>query len=163
MPWFGTSFQRKGRTDIPVLKIGTPYPFPERLADAFISACDVVLVLEETDTVIEYFLRDKTKVLGRLSGHVPLQGELVPQVIHQIINTVLTAHGLDPLGQEASPEALALVGSLDLPVRKPRLCAGMRSPGRLLFHQKDRTQGHFHFRHRLLHPGAQSGSGGYLP
>jgi indolepyruvate ferredoxin oxidoreductase alpha subunit len=114
----------EGRIDIPVLKIGTPYPFPERLADEFLSACDIVLVLEETDTVIEYFLRDKTKVLGRLSGHIPLQGELVPHVVHQIMNTVVAAHGLDPLGQEASAEAVALVDSLDLPVRKPRLCPG---------------------------------------
>jgi indolepyruvate ferredoxin oxidoreductase alpha subunit len=114
----------EGRTDIPLLKIGTPYPFPERLADEFLSACDIVLVLEEPDTVIEYFLRDKTKVLGRLSGHVPPQGELVPQVVHRIMNAVLTSRALDPLGQEASSEALALVGALNLPVRKPRLCPG---------------------------------------
>jgi len=114
----------EGRTDIPLLKIGTPYPFPERLADEFLSVCDIVLVLEETDTVIEYFLRDKTKVLGRLSGHVPLQGELVPQLVHQIINKVLTALELDPIGQEVSPDALAIVAALNLPVRKPRLCPG---------------------------------------
>jgi indolepyruvate ferredoxin oxidoreductase alpha subunit len=114
----------EGRTDIPVLKIGTPYPFPGRLADAFLSACDKVLVLEETDTVIEYFLRDKSKVLGRLSGHVPLQGELMPQVVHQVMNKALTSNGLDPLGQGGSAEALALVSGLNLPVRKPRLCPG---------------------------------------
>jgi indolepyruvate ferredoxin oxidoreductase alpha subunit len=114
----------EGRTDIPLLKIGTPYPFPERLADEFLSGCDIVLVLEEPDTVIEYFLRDKTKVLGRLSGHVPLQGELVPEVVHRIINTVLERNGLDPLDSESSSEALALVAGLGLPVRKPRLCPG---------------------------------------
>ena len=46
----------ESRTDIPLLKIGTPYPFPEGLALEFMSACDKVLVIEETDTVIEYFL-----------------------------------------------------------------------------------------------------------
>jgi len=68
------------RTDIPVLKMGTPYPFPESLAIEFMSACERVLVIEETDTLIEYLLRDRAKIMGRLSGHVPPEGELVPQV-----------------------------------------------------------------------------------
>ena len=42
------------RKDIPVLKIGTPFPFPEYLAMEFMSACQRVLVIEETDTLIEY-------------------------------------------------------------------------------------------------------------
>jgi indolepyruvate ferredoxin oxidoreductase alpha subunit len=118
------TLKEEGREDIPILKIGTPYPFPERLADSFLSVCGRVLVLEETDTVIEYFLRDKTKVLGRLSGHVPLQGELIPQVIHGIIDTVLTELHLPPFRGNADQEAMELVKSLNLPVRKPTLCPG---------------------------------------
>ncbi|MBW1806422.1 MAG: indolepyruvate ferredoxin oxidoreductase subunit alpha, partial [Deltaproteobacteria bacterium] len=41
----------EGRVDLPVLKIGTPYPFPEALAAEFVEACDKVLVIEETDTL----------------------------------------------------------------------------------------------------------------
>ena len=114
----------EGRDDIPVLKIGTPYPFPERLAQEFVNACDSVLVLEETDTVIEYFLRDKNKVLGRLTGHVPSEGELVPDVIYGIVNRALEEKGLPHLSGEMDSSASDLVATLDLPVRRPTLCPG---------------------------------------
>ncbi len=114
----------EGRADIPVLKIGTPYPFPEALAAEFTGACETVLVLEETDTVLEYLLRDKRKVLGRLSGHVPPQGELVPEAIYQILNKCLTESGLNQLSQRLDDEAQELVESLELPMRRPTLCPG---------------------------------------
>ncbi|MCP4719779.1 MAG: indolepyruvate oxidoreductase, partial [Desulfobacteraceae bacterium] len=82
-------FEEYERDDIPVLKLGAPYPFPEKLADEFMDACDKVLVIEETDTVIEYMLRDKRKTLGRLSGHVPMEGELVPEKIENLLNKAL--------------------------------------------------------------------------
>jgi indolepyruvate ferredoxin oxidoreductase alpha subunit len=112
------------RTDLPVLKLGTPYPFPEGLASEFMSACDKVLVIEETDTLIEYLLRDRNKVLGRLSGHVPLEGELVPQVIYRFLDRTLREMELQPFEGENEAEAMELVKSLQLPVRKPTLCPG---------------------------------------
>jgi indolepyruvate ferredoxin oxidoreductase alpha subunit len=112
------------RTDIPVLKIGTPYPFPESLAAEFMSACDRVLVIEETDTVIEYLLRDRNKVLGRLSGHVPPEGELVPQVVYKLVNKTLGELKLRQLKEEEDHEAKELVEGLKLPVRRPTLCPG---------------------------------------
>lgn len=112
------------RKDIPLLKIGTPFPFPEGLAGQFMSRCSRVLVLEETDSVMEYFLRDREKVLGRLSGHVPSEGELVPQVIYSIVDAVLQESGLKPFSGIEDREPIELVQKLDLPVRKPTLCPG---------------------------------------
>ena len=114
----------EGRKDIPVFKIGTPYPFPESLGDAFMSACEKVLVIEETDTLIEYLLGNRAKVLGRLSGHVPAEGELVPQVIYGLVNDVLGELHLEPFSSDRDLEAVDLVESLELPVRKPTLCPG---------------------------------------
>ena len=114
----------KDRRDIPLLKIGAPYPFPRELAGVFMAACEHVLVIEETDTVIEYFLRNDQKVFGRLSGHVPSEGELVPQVVEGAINRVLQDLDLEPLGGADSKEVTELVKTLDLPIRKPTLCAG---------------------------------------
>ncbi|MCP3951072.1 MAG: indolepyruvate oxidoreductase, partial [Desulfobacterales bacterium] len=114
----------RDRRDVPLLKLGASYPFPEELADTFMTACGRVLVVEETDTVIELFLRNKEKVLGRLSGHVPSEGELVPQAIEKILNTVLAENGLEQLESHGDPEAVELAQSLDLPIRKPTLCAG---------------------------------------
>jgi indolepyruvate ferredoxin oxidoreductase alpha subunit len=114
----------ESRTDIPVLKLGTPYPFPELLAGEFMARCDKVLVIEETDSLIEYLLRDRSKVLGRLSGHVPPEGELVPQLVYQVMQSTLKELSLPPLKREEDLEAVELVKSLDLPLRRPTLCPG---------------------------------------
>ncbi|HBF42123.1 MAG TPA: indolepyruvate ferredoxin oxidoreductase subunit alpha [Desulfobacteraceae bacterium] len=117
-------FNEEKRVDIPVFKVGTPYPFPEGPAEEFVSQCEKVLVIEETDTLIEYLLRDKTKVMGRLSGHVPAQGELVPKVVYDLINDVLAGLHLDPFTGVKDKDAFDLVKDLGLPVRKPTLCPG---------------------------------------
>lgn len=112
------------REDVPVLKIGTPFPFPGRLADTFMAACERVLVLEETDTLIEYQLGDKNKVLGRLSGHVPSEGELVPRVVYRVLSQALTESGLPALEPGPDDAAEEIVKGLQLPVRRPTLCPG---------------------------------------
>ncbi|HOP46225.1 MAG TPA: indolepyruvate ferredoxin oxidoreductase subunit alpha [Desulfobacteraceae bacterium] len=114
----------EGRNDIPLLKIGTPFPFPDALADEFASACDRLLVIEETDTLIEYLLRDRNRVLGRLTGHVPEQGELVPEVVYGVVNRVLKELGLNPFKREEDIAVRELVKNLELPVRRPSLCPG---------------------------------------
>jgi indolepyruvate ferredoxin oxidoreductase alpha subunit len=112
------------RKDIPLLKIGAPYPFPDSLAMTFLQACDKVLVIEETDTLIEYSLRDREKVLGRFSNHVPSEGELVPQIIEGILEKVLTELDLPSLNIDSQDNVQTLVNSLELPIRKPTLCPG---------------------------------------
>ena len=112
------------RTDIPVLKMCAPHPFPEGLAGKFMSACEKVLVIEETDSVIEYFLRDSKNVLGRLSGHVPSQGELVPETVYGLINGVLGEMQMQALRSDGYQSAVELVKGLELPIRKPTLCPG---------------------------------------
>ncbi|MBW1721340.1 MAG: indolepyruvate ferredoxin oxidoreductase subunit alpha [Deltaproteobacteria bacterium] len=114
----------EGRPDIPVLKLGAPYPFPEGLVTPFLEACDRVIVIEETDTLIEYLIGNREKVWGRLSGHVPLEGELVPQVVHGVLNRALEESGLPLLQAGGDPEPLKLVENLDLPGRRPTLCPG---------------------------------------
>lgn len=116
--------KEEGRMDIPVFKIGCPYPFPERLGEEFLAACEKILVIEETDAVIEYFLRDRKKVMGRLSADVPPEGELLPQVIHGTIDGALRSLGETPLTQGNGGEALSLMNQLELPVRRPTLCPG---------------------------------------
>lgn len=118
-------FEEYGRKDIPVLKLGAPYPFPENLAGEFMDACEKVLVIEETDTVIEYMLRDKHKTLGRLTGHVPMEGELIPGKIETVLNNALSDCGLQPLSEgDFCKSGFEMVEGLDLPVRRPTLCPG---------------------------------------
>jgi indolepyruvate ferredoxin oxidoreductase, alpha subunit len=116
--------KEQDRNDIPVLKIATPFPFPDGLATPFMEACNRVLVIEETDTLMEYLLQNKQKVLGRLSGHVPLEGELVPQVIETVLNRALKELSIEPFQSAGDPGAMELVNGLRLPVRRPTLCPG---------------------------------------
>ena len=112
------------RDDIPLLKLGAPYPLPKRLTDEFMEACEKVLVLEETDTLIEYLLGDNRKVLGRISGHVPSQGELLPQILFDCLGKILEELKLEPFTRKENYGIDQLVQSLELPIRKPTLCAG---------------------------------------
>ncbi len=114
----------ENRVDIPVLKLGAPYPLPRALTDLFQKACDRILVLEETDTLIEYLLGNREKVLGRLSGHIPSQGELLPQVIYDAVSNVVSELGIAPFAKKDDSGVTELVSSLQLPVRKPTLCSG---------------------------------------
>jgi indolepyruvate ferredoxin oxidoreductase alpha subunit len=116
--------QDENRVDIPLLKLGAPYPLPKALTDTFMEACEKVLVLEETDTLIEYLLGSRDKALGRISGHVPSQGELVPQVIYNVANRVLSELGLASFDKKDDFGVADLVNSLELPIRKPTLCPG---------------------------------------
>jgi len=112
------------RDDIPLLKLGAPYPLPKRLTDEFMEACEKVLVLEETDTLIEYLLGDNRKVLGRISGHIPSQGELLPQVIFDCLGRILDELKLQPFTAKDNRDVNQLVQGLELPIRKPTLCPG---------------------------------------
>ena len=67
---------------------------------------------------------DKHKVLGRLTGHVPLQGELTPDVIYEIMGKILKDHDTANFRKPDSAELDKIISGLDIPVRKPTLCAG---------------------------------------
>ena len=74
------------------LKVSTPFPFPEKLAVEFLSGLDEVLCVEELDPYIErqlifvcgkYGL--KTKILGKMTGHMPLSGENSRDSVHAAV------------------------------------------------------------------------------
>ena len=107
--------------NVKILKIGTPYPFPEPLAKEFLNETEQVIVFEELDPVIEEKLificgknQLKTKIHGKLDETVPCAGELSVEIIKNII---LQKTGIPNL-QENQKE------KIDLPVRPPVLCAG---------------------------------------
>lgn len=74
----------KELTGIPFLKI-TTYPFPSEVIKDITSRCDEILVLEEGAPIIEELLRGLPegglKVLGRLDGTIPRDGELNPAIV----------------------------------------------------------------------------------
>jgi len=112
------------RKDINILKIGTPFPLPQKRVAEFIERHKKVLVVEETDSVIETQITDKSKVLGRLTGHIPLQGELSPDVMYDILAKVLKELGIADLEKSGDDRLLKLIEDLNIDVRRPTLCAG---------------------------------------
>jgi indolepyruvate ferredoxin oxidoreductase alpha subunit len=119
-----------GINDINLLKIGTVFPAPSGLYKDFISACDKILVLEELSPVIEEELiknlsdaleSGKTvSVFGKLSGDVPVAGELTYEKIRDLVTRFLGTQGdtksiVTGETEKVPPET---------PMRAPVLCAG---------------------------------------
>ena len=109
---------------IPVLKIGTPYPLPLRLVSNFIAGLETVIVIEEPDACMELQIPDRSKVRGKLDGTIPAAGELTPDVVFDFLANILSQHGVAVSPPPGDAELAALVQSLALPVRRPRLCPG---------------------------------------
>lgn len=108
--------------DCPLLKVGIPHPFPEKLALDFLSGLDEVLVAEELDPVIEEELlkicgkyKLNVKIRGKLTGDMPRAGENTVAGICAAVSGYLGTEYGEP---DKLPEPPAL------PVRPPVLCAG---------------------------------------
>ncbi len=112
----------QGKITPRILKIATPFPFPESLAVQFLTDLDEVLCLEELDPVIEreltYFCGKyhlSTKIRGKLTHDVAPAGENSCDSIAANLAAFLEWKLPEPLQLETPPE---------LPVRPPVLCAG---------------------------------------
>lgn len=110
-----------------VLKVGTPFPFPEELAETFLDGLDEVLVIEELDPVLEralIFLCGKkgipATIHGKLDGWVKTAGENTMAEVKQLIRK-LTEDASDTATLENQNNASV---PPTLPVRPPVLCAG---------------------------------------
>lgn len=72
----------------PVLKI-TTYPFPKDIISDLTGRCEEVLVLEEGYPIVEEALRgildNSLKILGRLDGAIPRDGELNPAIVAKAV------------------------------------------------------------------------------
>lgn len=113
---------RLGSVD--VYKIDMPFPCNAEALQRIVTDHERTLVVEETYPVLELQLSDRRTVMGRLSGHVPPQGELVPEIVEDLI---LAAVG-EPAPRRETPTVKA---------RRPSLCPGC--PHRPTFHMIRKT------------------------
>ncbi|MBS7653079.1 indolepyruvate ferredoxin oxidoreductase subunit alpha [Candidatus Bathyarchaeota archaeon] len=74
------------------LKLATSHPIPQRLVSRLIGGVDRLLVVEEVDPFVELHVRalakevnPKLEVYGRMSGHLPGEGELSPQILGEAL------------------------------------------------------------------------------
>lgn len=127
--------------ELPVLKIGTPYPFPAKLATEFLEAVDEVICVEELDPVIERELNFlcgfeflPSTIHGKLDGYFGYAGEQSVEAICDVL-AEFTALPHPPIGASARDE----IAKPELPPRPPVLCAGC--PHRASFYAVKRAVG----------------------
>ncbi len=104
-----------------LMKVATPFPFPEKLALKFLEGLDEVLCVEELDPVLERALLEvagrnhlSVRIRGKLTGDVKPSGENSVSSVGHAIDAFLGRAGKKSAPQDAP----------QLPVRPPVLCAG---------------------------------------
>jgi indolepyruvate ferredoxin oxidoreductase alpha subunit len=110
-----------GVSDVNLLKIGTVFPSPTGLYNEFIKNCEKILVLEELSPVIEEELiknvvENNKTVLGKLTGDVPVAGELTYEKIRDLVKAFLGIQSEKSTPSNGTPP--------ETPMRAPVLCAG---------------------------------------
>lgn len=102
----------EGKIDFPLLKI-SGYPFPKDIIKDITGRCEEILVLEEGYPLVEEALRgildEDLKILGRLDGAVPRDGELNPSLVGKAFGII--------------PERVNEVPSV-VKMRPPSFCKG---------------------------------------
>lgn len=132
------------KDDVRVLRVATPYPFPEPLAADFLEGLDEVLCVEELDPVIERALIAtcgrrgiNVKIRGKLTGDNQPSGENTVESVGHAIDVFLGREADDePAAPGISPRAVLQAEGRSclstgncpapptLPIRPPVLCAG---------------------------------------
>ncbi|MBP1707063.1 MAG: indolepyruvate ferredoxin oxidoreductase subunit alpha, partial [Chloroflexi bacterium] len=111
---------------VPILKIGTPHPLPEKMVRQLISSVPEVLVIEE----LEPFVENHVKIIAQEAGIqvkirgkdlVPITNELSTRLVAEAISRVSGA--ALPINYAAIDKTVVDTASI-LPARPPTLCAG---------------------------------------
>lgn len=112
-----------------LLKVSTPFPFPEKKALEFLDGLQEVLCIEELDPVIERELTYiagkhglKVRILGKLTGNIPSSGENDRDTVKNAMADFLGLQADTAADIKACDENP--ISPPPLPVRPPVLCAG---------------------------------------
>jgi indolepyruvate ferredoxin oxidoreductase alpha subunit len=80
------------------LKLASPQPLPNRLVSRLLRAVETVVVAEEVDPFVELHVRalakdvnPSIKVIGRMSGDLPREGELSHELVDGLLGRLLGA------------------------------------------------------------------------
>ncbi len=108
---------------VSLFKVAQIFPLQDDLF-AFVRRMEHVLVLEETDEVLEAMIGDRSRVFGRSTGYVPRQGELTYDVIRDIVQAVAQKAGVETRSFSPDPAIEEAVSTVPFAPRPPKLCAG---------------------------------------
>ncbi len=105
---------------IPFLQVAVPFPFPDAPVRRLLESCERVLVLEETEPLLELLAPERGRIMGRLTGLVPSAGELTPERMTEVIEKALEASHMQPV----RPRGRVVSVPDNPPMRRPNLCPG---------------------------------------
>jgi indolepyruvate ferredoxin oxidoreductase, alpha subunit len=108
---------------VPIFKVLTVHPPDRKLLD-FVKSVGKVLILEETDQVIEAVLGDRKKVLGRANGYVPGAGEITYDIVRDVIAHIVTELGIASIAFSPDQSIEDALREIEIQPRPPKLCAG---------------------------------------
>jgi indolepyruvate ferredoxin oxidoreductase alpha subunit len=111
---------------VKVIKLGLLYPAPRKFLLENLAECKTILVVEELDPFLEEQVKAilheenvHVRVYGKLTGHLPLEGELNKNQVRNAIECII--RGLTPPLTTRSEHTLS---PQDTPPRPPPLCPG---------------------------------------
>ena len=111
---------------VSILKIGTPYPLPEKLTQQFLKSVPEVVVVEE----LEPFVEDAVKVVAKDNDiAVKIHGKDVLSLVgelstRQVAEALSKLTGVKPPIDFAEMDKLREETAALLPLRPPTMCAG---------------------------------------
>ncbi|NLG10599.1 MAG: 4Fe-4S binding protein [Coriobacteriaceae bacterium] len=115
-------------TELRLLRVATPFPFPDQRAVEFLDSLDEVLVFEELEPVVERELQRvcgafhlPVTIKGKLTKDTTVAGENTVNSLLQQVNDFLSTTNLAQVQAETPPTDLA---TPELPARPPMFCAG---------------------------------------
>ncbi|MGQ9679566.1 MAG: indolepyruvate ferredoxin oxidoreductase subunit alpha [Candidatus Bathyarchaeia archaeon] len=86
----------EGEDDIARLKLASSHPLPERLVGGLLETVDELLIAEEVDPFVELHVKSLAKdvnpdlkLYGRMSGHLPREGELSTMILGDALASLL--------------------------------------------------------------------------
>ncbi|MDI9610591.1 MAG: indolepyruvate ferredoxin oxidoreductase subunit alpha [Archaeoglobales archaeon] len=110
------------KLELPVLKLSSTYPIPEKLVEEFVSDLDGVIAVEEVDPFAELHLKAMgIKVFGKLNGYMPMDYEYNASRVEIGIAKAL---GIEPSRKYSEELEKSEEISKLAPPRPPVLCPG---------------------------------------
>ena len=109
--------------ELPMLKLSSMHPLPEKLIESFVSQLKKVIVVEEVDPFVELHVRAMgiAEVMGKMNGYMPMNYEYnIPRVEIGIAKAL----GIKPSKSYETIAAVASKMSAKAPPRPPVLCPG---------------------------------------
>lgn len=109
--------------NLPILKLSSTYPIPEKLIEEFLEELSGVIIVEELDPFIEWHVKALTdvEVYGKNNGYFPLNFEYNINIVEQGIAGVL---GIETSVNYEDIEESSQKIAQKAPPRPPVLCPG---------------------------------------